>query len=804
MQKLLCLLVILFPLSLFAQTINKESFAANLQQLSSGFPQEKVYIQFDKPAYAPGETIWYKAYIVSGTSPSLISANLYVDHTDADGNVLSHAINPVIQSSAKSSFTIPAAYAGNSIHVRAYTKWMLNFDSAFLFDKDIRIIQQKKSIAKTSAVPTKSMIDFFPESGDCIAGISSKVAFKATYDNGKPCNIKGTVTNTKGETVAELKTVHDGMGYFYLDAKAKEKYTARWKDEDGKPHETPLPVVKDKGISLEVKIAEGKRAFIIKRNEASTANLQQVQLVATMDQQLVYMANVKLSESLIAGGAIPVSELPSGILQITVFDSNWTAVAERITFINNDEYFFEPEVGFSALGTTKRGKNTLVINVPDTLETNLSVAVTDAGIGIDSGDNIISRLLLTGELKGNVYKPTYYFSNNSDSLQEQLDLVMLTNGWRRIKWDDVVSGKTPAIKYPNDTTYLSLAGKVYGASATDMRQSGMLFLILDHPGDSSRSGLHVMLEKDGSFADRNVILFDTTRIYYQFAGNNEIVNSTEVTFSTGMLPSPAKIYYNKNTSRYFLDSAAENRSLFFANEQARLAKFLEGTTLQGVTVTATTKSKEELLDDKYTSGLFTGGNAKQFDVENDISSKGALDVLSYLKGRVAGLSISGGAGPGSQQSASWRGSSPSFFVNELATDINQLSTISMADIAYVKVFSPPFFGAFGGGAGGAIAVYTKKGGANPAQKAKGMPSKLIIGYSPEKQFYSPNYGTFDQRNEQEDLRSTIYWNPMIVTNSKLHTVRLTFYNNDITNSFRVIVEGITKDGRFTHIEKLIE
>lgn len=804
MQKLLFLLVILFPFSLVAQTTNKESFTTNLNQLGSGYPQEKIYIQFDKPVYAPGETIWYKAYIMSGAGPSLISANLYIDHSDASGNVLSHNTLPVVQSSAKGNFEISPTYTGNSIHIRAYTKWMLNFDSAFLFEKDIRIIQQKKPVAKTTPAVPKPAIDFFPESGDCIAGINNKIAFKASYDNGKPCFVKGAVVNSKGETVAELKTIHDGMGVFYLDAKANEKYTARWKDEQGKQYEKSLPAAKNTGISLEVKLAEGKRAFIIKRNEASPANLQQVQIVATMDQQLVYMANVKLSESLAVGGAIPVAELPSGILQITVFDANWVAVAERITFINNDNYHLETEVGFAALGTSKRGKNVLVINVPDTLPANLSVSVTDAGIGIDSSDNIISRLLLTGDIKGNVYKPAYYFSDNSDSLQQHLDLVMLTNGWRRIKWDDLVAGKLPTIKYPNDTAYLSLAGKVFGTSAADMRQSGMLFLILDRQKDSTRSSMQMALEKDGSFYDPNVILFDTTRIYYQFAGNKDIVNSTEVVFNNGMLPSPGKINFNKNSNRYFLDSAAENRNIFFANEQARIAKLLEGNTLEGVTVTAKTKSKEEILDEKYTSGLFSGGNARQFDIESDISSRSAMDVLSYLKGRVAGLSITGSSGAGGQQSVSWRGSTPSFFINEMPVDVGQLSNTNINDIAYVKVFQPPFLGAFGGGAGGAIAVYTKRGGANPVSKGKGMPSKLVIGYAPEKQFYSPNYGTFDQRNEFEDLRSTLYWNPMVITNSKTRIVKLPFYNNDISSSFRVIVEGVSSDGRLVHIEKLIE
>ena len=78
-------------------------------------------------------------------------------------------------------------------------------------------------------------------------------------------------------------------------------------------------------------------------------------------------------------------------MQITLFDSNWVAIAERITFINNNDYSFEPEVGFAQLGTDKRKQNTLVIEAPDSISANLSVSVTDAGIGIDSSDDIVSR-----------------------------------------------------------------------------------------------------------------------------------------------------------------------------------------------------------------------------------------------------------------------------------------------------------------------------------------------------------------------------------------------------------------------------
>lgn len=805
MLKLICFITLLIPLYSLSQEITQQSVKSNLEVLGANFPQEKIYIQFDKPAYTAGETIWFKAYLMSGTDPSVISANFYCDIADADGNVLKHIVLPVVESSAKGSFDIPSGYTDKKLHVKAYTRWMLNFDSAFLYDRDIPVVALKPGYQKSAASVAKPFVQFFPEGGDCISGISNKIAFKAVSGSGRPCTITGTIVNSKGQNVAEIKCIHDGMGFFYLEPKTGETYTAKWKDESGTSYQTPLPAVRKEGATLEVRVLPGSRGFLVKRSDNASPVFTQLHLVATMQQQLVYMASIELENTQMTGGAIPVSQLPSGILQLTLFDSNWMAVAERITFINNDNYHFDPEVGFSALGTGKHGKNTLVIDLPDSIQANLSVAVTDQGVGTDSSDNIITRLLLTGDLKGTVYHPAYYFSTNSDSLQQQLDLVMMTNGWRRIKWDELVHGKMPALKYSNDTAYFSLSGKVFGAES-DLKQAPLIVLILDHPLDTTRKMVQTLINKDGSFSQPNIILFDTTKIYYSLASSANVSNSTAVTFNSPALPSPPKISFDKNAPLFFTDTAAENRQRYFAEQQSLVAKLMEGTTLQGVTVKAKTKSPIEILDEKYTTGLFTGGQAKEFDISNDPSSSASPDVLSYLRARVAGLMITISGAPGANASVQWRGGTPAFYLDEMPVPVDQLQSLPVQDIGYVKVFEPPFFGPGGGGASGAIAVYTKKGGRtdNSNRPGKGLPFKTIVGYTAEKEFYSPNYGTFDKRNEEPDLRSTLYWNPMILSSKQNHIIRLTFYNNDITDSFRIIVEGVSKDGKITHIEKTIE
>jgi hypothetical protein len=222
--------------------------------------------------------------------------------------------------------------------------------------------------------------------------------------------------------------------------------------------------------------------------------------------------------------------------------------------------------------------------------------------------------------------------------------------------------------------------------------------------------------------------------------------------------------------------------------------------MKTVVIKTTKKPTVQVMDEKYTSGLFKGGDGYQFDLVNDPLAGSYMDVFSYLQGKVAGLQINTSTNP---PSLSWRGGAPAVYLDEMQTDMSMISGVPVTDIAYIKVLRPPFMGGFGGG-NGAIAIYTRKGGDQTVSKGGGLSSNTVAGYTPIKQFYSPNYDRFDPRNDHLDIRTTLYWNPLLSTNEKNKTIKLNFYNNDVTKSFRVVIEGITKDGFLTHYEQIME
>ncbi|MCR6722460.1 MAG: hypothetical protein NVV59_19695 [Chitinophagaceae bacterium] len=768
----------------------------NLTKYALEYAQERVHIHFDKAAYTPGDTIWYKVYTMEGPFPADASKTFYLDWTDEKGKLISRNVSPLYEGTTNGQFVVPDNFTGQYVHARGYTRWMLNFDSSFLYNKDIRVLQ--KTTAKGAPVQDTYTLNFFPEGGDIIKGLVNKVAFKAHDQFGNPIVVKGNLLNQQGKVIDSVRSIHDGMGLIFVTPQAGESFKVKWKDPKGKEHETALPAVKTHGIGLQVSVVRDRRYFQVNVGRDNQFDPGILHVVGTLGGSQVFLIS-KDSRTSEVKGVIPSNQLPSGILTITVFDDQWRPMAERITMINNPETIFKPEVEVKHWGLNKRARNDIEIAIPDSLVSNLSVSITDASIAGDSTDNIISRLLLTGDLKGNVYKPGYYFSNDSDSTARHLDLVMLTHGWRKIKWEELVKGVMPKIQFPRDTSYLTLSGRVYGASSAELRETGEILLVVKQK-DQEGGIVVVPVKPDGTFNDGQTLLYDSATIYHQFQGKNKLAGATVRYLENKLPPLPSTVAATGRYSTLGADTTGFARQAQISAEEAAFLKQFEGKTLEAVVVKARTKTPIQEMDERYTSGLFSGGDGYQFDLVNDPLAAAQMNIFTYLQGKVAGLQVQGAVS--STPTLTWRGGTPQLYLNEIATDVEMVSSVSVADVAYIKVFRPPFMGGFNGG-NGAIAIYTRRGGDTKSEPGKGLSSSVITGYSEIRQFYSPNYSTFKPEHEKKDMRTTLYWNPLILTSPGRSRLQFSFYNNDITEAFRIVIEGMTRDGRLTRYEEIL-
>lgn len=780
--------------------LNAQNIDSTLSKYSDSYGQERIYLHYDKSSYAPGETIWFKAYLLKTIFPDNESKTVYVDWSDENGNVLNHTISAVEDATTSGQFEIPANFTGQFIHVKAYTKWMLNFDPVFLYNRDLKIISNKKGSTRSEKIIIPEL-NFFPEGGDAINGVTNKIAFKANDQYGRPIQIKGIVKDNEGSVIDSLKILHDGMGYFFIIPHEGQTFSASWQDERGGEHVTLLPPVKNTGVSLRVALSQGSRIFSVKATPAYASLISEVHILGTMYQQEVF----NLDETLTDGkteGAIPTGSLPTGVLTITVFDKYWSPLAERITYINNEEYSFQTGITINTIGTGKRSKNELQISVPDEVSSSLSVSVTDSRIDYDSSDNIISHLLLTGELRGYVYSPEYYFLNNSDSIANQLDLVMLTHGWRRFDWQKVVKGEFPIIQYPKDTSYLFLSGKVFGATPMQLKKAGDIILMLNQDSSGTQA-FTIPVGPNGTFVDPSFILFDSARIFYNFS-NSRALKNISVKFMPDIMTPFLNNTLGGSTFGVSPETESDRYQIHLNDEVEEQLKHFNGKVLATIKIKSRPKTQTQVINDKYTNGLFKAGNATELDLINDPLAVTYTDIVSYIQGKVPGLSFDNLANKFVWLRNRSGENGPALYLNEMGTTYDMISSIPVANVAYIKVFKPGFVGGVGSGDGGAIVIYTRMGGDEQTVKEKGLDNDLVTGYTPTREFYSPDYTKINTNENKVDYRTTLYWNPSIITTPDGNTVNVTFYNNDITTSFRVVIEGMTTDGHIAHVEKVIK
>ncbi|CAN5819406.1 hypothetical protein BH11BAC3_BH11BAC3_15280 [soil metagenome] len=767
--------------------------------LDVNYPQEKMHIQFDKSVYNPGETIWFKAYITTDNLPGAISKTMYADLLDEKGKILQRKMMPVLQSGAASSFDLPDTMYTNRLYVRAYTKWMMNFDSSLLYSRPIQILLPK-SAAKKAPVPVTYSVQFFPEGGDMVEKVSSRIAFKATDNQGEPIVARGDIVTGSGKKIIAFSSVHDGMGYFELTPITGETYKAIWKDKKGVQHETFLPEAKKQAATLTIDQNDHQILYTIKRPDTVAPSFTSFYVIAQMQQRLVYSARINLAKKTSVTAPIETDSMPNGILQLTIFNADQLPVAERIVFINHNNYYFITDLHSTEKNLTKRGKNGLQIDVGDVLLSNLSISVTDADINPISKneENIYSGLLLTSDLKGFVYNPAYYFTDTDDSTKLKLDLVMMTNGWRRFKWEDVLAGKWPVLRNVPEN-YLSITGKILGLSKALLYKKDMTMILKTKNGGNNFFSLPVA--EDGSFKQTDLYFFDSAKLHYQLNNDKDKTLTTSATFAfvNNLITAPkTPLSFLSDLYLPLRDDSTSLKSSTMAALQRAQVESNKVKTLANVEVRSRQKSLKEKLNEEYTSGFFTGDDGYTFTTEDDPFAKSATSIFTYLQGKVAGLQISTTGDGG----ATWRGSQTSFFLNEVNTDVGALQGINMNDVAMIKVFRPPFFGAIGGGAGGAIAIYTKKGASANANVA-GLPSTTINGYSTIKEFYSPDYEAKPQP-DVKDYRTTLYWSPFLFFDKETRRITIPFYNSDNCKKIRVTIEGINEAGQLTHEEKIIE
>lgn len=822
MKKVGLLLYFIFlNFSLFAQTSN-EQLNQHFNTLDSFYqlsPLEKAYLQTDKNWYTPGETIWFKGYITVDNQLTELSKVIYVDLLNAKDSVVIKSMWKLNNYSCKGDMTIPANMVDGKYKLRVYTMWMLNTPEV-IDEKIISIL----SLTPPLEMPNKTLnsnnikyrVNFSPEGGHLVNGLKSILSYKITNAEGVPVdNVIVTIENEVGDILIKSTPYHDGMGSFEFTPNSQIKYKVAAKI-DGIKYVPDFPFIEEKGITLSVNPLNNSRIFYsINRQETDDKLIPEIIIIAQINGNVVYSARVKLEE-LITGGAISKNNIPHGVLTITVFNKNMFPLAERVVYIQKEQ-FISPKIMIEKSNLLAKAKNTFRLILPsDSANVSISVYSVDQPFDNIQNNTIASYFLLNSEIKGAVYNPSYYLEATDSAHKAALDLLMQTQGWRRISWQSVTTKKLPSLNYFIETG-ISVRGlaTINGISNNELNDAKVNMIIKGE--DSTTIIAETTILKGGKFSLNNLDFRKNAKLFIQGTKMNTknqhiLINVLPNYVDTLAFNKKSKLSFNQlDTSNYLSKKLLINQ--FYDNRINT-----NDLTLTNVTVKSKVKTIEQKLTDEYVSDWYKSSDFT-FAIDSLI---GYSSIWQYLQGMVPGLNVSGDLfnptvnftryeGGGLSDASAYSESiyeslntiggevksRVAFFINEMPVSIDNVTNISPRDIALVKVNRTPNL--VGNATAGSMFIYTRKG-AN-LNGAKGMEKQTITGYTISKEYFSPVYET-NESKIQIDKRSSLYWNPTLKFNNKQALIH--FYNSDKVKKYKVVVEGLDKNGIPIWAEKVIE
>ena len=624
-------------------------------------------------------------------------------------------------------------------------------------------------------------VKFFPEGGALLSIPHQNVAFKVQGADGFSKEVEGFLFNSKGDTLTNFRSEHNGMGIFTMNPVDNETYYVTVRTNDSITKRFDLPAIEPKGISIAMSHYKQEIRYEIQKTEA-TEWPQKLFLLAHTRGKLAILQPINPKRTF---GKMNDSLFTEGITHFMLIDEQGNALSERLIFVP-DHKPNQWQITADQPTYGKREKVSLQIAAKDNegnpVEGTFSVSITDRkSIQPDSlADNILSNLLLTSDLKGYVEDPAYYFLNQDARTLRSIDYLMMTHGWRRHKIENVL--RTPSLNFTN---YIekgqTISGRIMGFFGANVKKGPICVLAPKYniiaTTETDEKGQFIV---NTSFRDSTTFLVQA-RTKKGFAGVDILMDPPQYPVATHKAP------YLNGAATFMEDYLMNTRDQYYMEGGMRVYNLKE--------VTVTAKRERPSSKSIYTGGINT------YTVEEDrLQGYGqtAFDAAS----RLPSVTITNGS-----EIHIRNNSEPAIIViddivYEDASDI--LKDIQVSDMSSISLLRGADAVILGPRASGGAVVITLKDPRNlPARPAQGIITYTPLGYSESVEFYHPTYETPEKKNAQRsDFRSTVYWNPELRLDAE-GKATIEYYTPDSTAPEDIIIEGVDKNGKVCRILQTI-
>lgn len=623
-------------------------------------------------------------------------------------------------------------------------------------------------------------LQFFPEGGAFLDNELQTIAFKAIGKDGLSVEVTGRVYTNKNEETTTFESFNLGMGKFVLQTQPGDSYYAIVKSASGVEKRVELPKSVAEGIAIRLGANRGKVIYEV-MNQTKIAEKSLLLVVHSR-------GNLIVAQPLISTlGQISEKLLPNGIVTFSIVDSMGNVLSERLHFANAQPH---PTLQLNS-DKPVYGKRELVnmsFHVNSTLNPSVlgsySISVTDGKtVKIDSlSDHILSNLLLTSDIKGYIEKPGSYFIKNDAQNREKIDLLMMTQGWRRFDLSQVMKGKMLPSNYYLEAGQ-ALSGKVLNIFNKPARFNDIIVI-------SQHKSLIQTTKTDslGRYLISGVDFPDSTSFVLK-AKKRKSIADVELIPDADIFP---------QFSSYIPIPRVENKAPMDDYFQMSKEKYYTEGGMRMVNLDEIVV-KGKKADDSSNRNFYDG--MADVEIKSDRLEKSpGMSVLSMLS-TIAGVQVIGT----DQIKIRGANGNPMIMIDGIETEsIEEISYLTANDLESIAVFKGTDAAIFGVRGGNGVIALSLKKGVNLQRSVS--PSLVVIkplGYQKPAQFYVPKYEVDSIRNHPlPDLRSTIYWCPSLKADTS-GVIKVSFYTADKPNNYSVILEGITNSGEISRFQGVL-
>ncbi|AHJ97441.1 hypothetical protein [Hymenobacter swuensis] len=742
---------------------------------------EKLYLHVDRPLYMSGELLWFKVYAVDGTfhKPLAMSRVAYVEVLDKNQRPVLQTKIALAKAAGHGSFTLPSSLPSGAYTVRAYTSWMKNFGPDFYYHTTVRVVNPGTSLGLKLARDSAAYdVQFFPEGGSLVQGLASKVAFKVTNRLGHSVPATGTVVNEKGNLVGEFTTHRFGMGHFMLTPAPGSSYTALVQLPNKRVVSRTLPTPLAQGYVLSLQSSGSEQLTLTVTTNDQGRPTEDILLLGHAGQRVAASGIIRLANGT-GQYTLDKKALPDGVTHFTIFNARKQPLAERL-------YFTQPRRSLSiAVKPDKSqyaGREKVTLQVSTTTEAgaaqaaNMSMTVYRLdSVSATAQPAIGGYYWLASDLRGTVEQPDYYLTHTGPEAETAADDLMLTQGWSRFTWSEVVKGRPNLPYLPEINGHLVQAlvrqqGNGQPAPGISAFLASPSRLVRTFNAISDNSGL-LRFETHDLYGDKTVTLQtsalkDST---YQF----EILNPFSTTFRTtaSRIPTPLSAADQQ---------ALLERSLATQTQRAYFGKLLTRfTPLPVDSVPFYGKANEHYRLDDYTRFKVLEEVMREYvpgvqvRMRKDRFHFMVLDNLNHVIFQDEPLVLLDGVP---------------------VVDLNRLMKMDPLKIQALDVITAPYFqGTMR--YNGIVSYITYQGNLADFQFNPHVLLQEYQGLQQNREFYAPRYATPEEKQSRlADLRNLLYWKPELVTTTG-GSETVEFFTSDQAGKYVVEVQGLSASGR---------